>query len=298
MTWGGRAKVRGPPVSPLSPENSLCFSGKQVRQRLTYSGFHLIVEKNKSPLCHQADGTITSLLTSTSEKQGSPFLPGILMLWLTRPDARHLEASRSPPLDPSSTWYLSYDRLTVRSPTSISISCRIVVTRAGMGRMKENRERMNSGYRMWLDRKKQVLYSKVMRIDNNCLLQNDRQLNVLNTKKWEQVWGQTGYIRSCLNKQNKNASGCRDPGLAKMLRVRNTKNAALRQYPSNFPSKGQKTLWKRQEEAEDREMGTTQPLWSWIHSSCGHLRWACARLALLTISHRLKRGSWVPSPHC
>lgn len=52
-----------------------------------------------------------------------------------------------------------------------------------MGRMKENRERMNSGYRMWLDRKKQVLYSKVMRIDNNCLLQNDRQLNVLNTKK-------------------------------------------------------------------------------------------------------------------
>lgn len=54
-----------------------------------------------------------------------------------------------------------------------------------MGRMKENRERMNSGYRMWLDRKKQVLYSKVMRIDNNCLLQNDRLLNVLNTKKCE-----------------------------------------------------------------------------------------------------------------
>lgn len=72
----------------------------------------------------------------------------------------------------------------VRAPTSISISCRIVVTRAGMGRMKGNRERMDSGYRMWSDRKKSVLYSKVMRmIDNNCLLQNDRLLNVLNMKK-------------------------------------------------------------------------------------------------------------------
>lgn len=37
-----------------------------------------------------------------------------------------------------------------------------------MGRMKENRERMNSGYRMWLDRKKQVLYSKGLTITVYC----------------------------------------------------------------------------------------------------------------------------------
>lgn len=73
-------------------------------------------------------------------------------------------------------------------------------------------------------------------------------------------------------KKNKNASECRDPELAKMLRDGDPGGSALNKtfHPSNVPSKGQETLQKRGRKrlktgrwAENcHPLGTARPLWS------------------------------------
>lgn len=95
-----------------------------------------MVEKNRSPLYHY---------TRMVRSQGCYYLWERKVLFPPWPDVRHMEANISPPPDPVSTWNVCYGRITVEFPTMVSISCRLVGTRARMDRMQESRERMLVG---------------------------------------------------------------------------------------------------------------------------------------------------------